>query len=180
MALRPSNPPSRTSAKTPALTEVISNTSPLQYLYQTDLIDLLPSLFGAVTVPDAVLEELAEGRRIGVPLPDIDALPWIRVQQVDNKRLLSIATDLGPGEREVLALGLQTPGSLVLLDDMLARRHARRLGIKMTGTLGILLRAKRSGLLDAVAPAVRQLDTVGFRIDPATHAAVIRLAGEPP
>ena len=64
MALRPSNPPSRTSAKTPALTEVISNTSPLQYLYQTDLIDLLPSLFGAVTVPDAVLEELAEVERI--------------------------------------------------------------------------------------------------------------------
>lgn len=67
-----------------------------------------------------------------------------------------------------------------MLDDALARRYARQLGFIFTGTLGILLRAKQSGYVDVLAPILDQLDTLDFRLDTATRAAVLRLAEESP
>jgi hypothetical protein len=133
--------------------EVISNTSPLQYLYQADVLDVLPKLYGRVLVPGAVAAELAEGRGRGVALPDLEATGWIEVRPVTARAPLPLVTDLGAGEREALALAAETPGSLLLLDDLLARRHAQLLGLAFTGTLGVLLKAKREGHVPP-APAV--------------------------
>jgi len=162
------------------MAETICNTSPLQYLFQVDLLDLLPSLYGEVIVPEAVLVEIADGRRQGVVLPDIESLPWAQVGRAKEQALLPILTDLGPGEREVLALAVERPGSLALLDDRLARRYALHLGLKFTGTLGILLLAKRGGRLRAVAPVLDELDRRGFRLDAGTRSVVLKLSGESP
>ena len=158
--------------------EVISNTSPLQYLYQVDLLNVLPVLYGGITIPEAVANELAEGRARSVALPDPGSSPWVTVREVRQRTLLPLVADLGPGEREVLALAAETPGSLVLLDDAIARRYARLLGVAFTGTLGVLLKAKRSGHVRAVAPVLTRLDTLRFRLDPTTRAAVLKLAGK--
>jgi hypothetical protein len=158
--------------------EVISNTSPLQYLHQLDLLDLLSALYGHVLVPSAVVAELAEGRAHGLVLPDPTILPWATVCEVQSSDLLPLAADLGPGEREVLALAKETADPLVILDDALARRYARLLGVNVTGTLGVLLKAKTTGRLERVAPVLDRLDSLRFRLDSATRAAVLRLAGE--
>jgi predicted nucleic acid-binding protein len=68
---------------------------------------------------------------------------------------------------------------VVILDDALARRHAKVLGITLTGTLGILLDAKRRGLVPAVTPLVDDLQHAGFRLSEGTRSAVLRMAGEP-
>jgi predicted nucleic acid-binding protein len=159
---------------------VIADTSPLQYLFQAGLLELLPTLYGVVTIPEAVVRELAEGRARGVSLPDPSACPWIRVAAVRESAVLSLAPNLGPGEREALALAAQTPGSLLLIDDALARRHARLLQFTFSGTLGVLLRAKASGHLVAVAPVLDRLDALRFRLDPLTRTQVLRLADEAP
>lgn len=158
--------------------EVVADTSPLQYLYQTDLLDLLHNLYGRVTVPQAVAQELEEGRARGISLPDINALDWMRVEGAPGQSLLPLAADLGAGEREVLALAASIPDSLALLDDALARRYAQQLGVAFTGTLGVLLRAKESGHLDAIAPVLERLDALRFRLNQATRTAVLKLAGE--
>ena len=67
----------------------------------------------------------------------------------------------------------------MILDDALARRHAEVLGIALTGTLGILLDAKRCGLVPAVTPLVDDLQRLGFRLSAGTRNAVLRMAGEP-
>ena len=64
--------------------------------------------------------------------------------------LLPLVTHLGDGEKEVLALGLETQDALLLLDDRDARRYARTLELEISGTLGLLLRAKERGVLDDV------------------------------
>ena len=87
-------------------------------------------------------------------------------------------TRLGPGEREALALAREPGDPLLLLDDRAARTQARLLGISFTGTLGVLLRAKRESHVDAISPLVDSLEASGFRLDPSTRAAVLRLAGE--
>lgn len=160
------------------MAETVCDTSPLQYLFQIGLLELLPTLYGEITVPEAVVLEIEEGRRHGVSLPDVQSLPWVRVKQPRDRAVLAIVSDLGAGEREVLALAVERPGSLVILDDRLARRYAFHLGLRMTGTLGVLLRAKRGSYLRAIAPALDELDRRGFRLDTTTRAAVLRLSDE--
>jgi hypothetical protein len=162
------------------LPEVICNTSPIQYLHQLDLLNLLPALVGSVTVPPAVVEELSEGQRLGVNLPNPLSLSWIIVRSPVSAPALRLITDLGPGESEVLALALETPNSVVILDDDLARRTAEMSGIRLTGTLGMLLDAKQAGLLEEIAPLLERLQALGFRLSQGTKAAVLRIAGEAP
>jgi predicted nucleic acid-binding protein len=63
------------------LPDVICNTSPIQYLYQLELLHILRALAGGVIVPPAVVDELAEGRALGVNLPDLTALDWVTVRR---------------------------------------------------------------------------------------------------
>jgi predicted nucleic acid-binding protein len=158
--------------------EVISNTSPLQYLFQAELLDLLPALYGTIVVPGGVAAELAEGRVRGIALPDPTLLPWAHVRVTPNAALLQLAADLDRGEREVIAIAKQAADPLAILDDGLARRYARLLGIPFTGTLGVLLKAKSAGRLALVSPVLDRLESLRFRFDPETRAAVLRLANE--
>ena len=158
--------------------ELICNTSPLQYLHQIGQLDLLPRLVNLLIVPTAVAAELAEGRRLGVDLPDPEALPWIIVREPRSQAVLPLMTDLGRGETAVLALALESGDAIVALDDALARRHAERLGLRLTGTLGLLLDAKRGGHIDAVMPLLDALQTLGFRLSATTRQAVLHLADE--
>ncbi len=158
--------------------EVVCNTSPIQYLYQLGALDLLPRLVGRVIFPVAVVDELAAGRAAGVALPDPTQLEWAQIRHPISERAVRLVTDLGPGESEVLMLGLELPDSLLILDDGLARRVAESLGLRFTGTLGLLLDAKRAGLIPAVSPLLDQLQELRFRLAPHTRRAVLDLAGE--
>ncbi|MBI4781959.1 MAG: DUF3368 domain-containing protein [Oscillatoriophycideae cyanobacterium NC_groundwater_1537_Pr4_S-0.65um_50_18] len=158
--------------------EVITDTSPIQYLYQTNLLNLLPALYGQIIMPQAVADELAQGRSQGVSLPDSDSLSWITLHQVAESMLVPDLPNLGRGEREVLSLALTMPNALVILDDALARKYARQLNLTVAGTLGVLLKAKQIGLIESIAPILDQLHALNFRIAQSTHAAVLKLARE--
>jgi predicted nucleic acid-binding protein len=160
------------------LPEVICNTSPVQYLHQLDLLHILPALAGRVVIPSAVELELAVGRESGVNLPDISALDWVTIRRPASTRAVPLVSDLGPGETEVLMLALESPGALVILDDALARRVADFLKLQMRGTLGLLLDAKRAGLVPSIAPLLDQLRALRFRLSAHTRAAVLIQAGE--
>jgi len=127
------------------LPEIISNTSPLQYLHQIGVLHVLPQLVKTITVPPAVQEELTAGRKLGLNLPDLQSLDWVTVRRPSSSVVLPLVTDLGPGEREVLALALEMPDSICVLDDALARQVAGALQLRVTGTLGVLIDAKRTG-----------------------------------
>ena len=129
-------------------------------------------------IPPAVAGELELGRAIGIDLPDIGALPWMKIQAPEGLGKVPTAADLGAGEKEVLALGLQVPNAVVILDDRLARLYAEALKLTFTGTLGILLRAKVEGRIARLEPVLAHLDRLGFRLSAKTRAAVLKLAGE--
>ena len=160
------------------MTDVVADTSPLQYLFQLGLIDLLPKLFGSVLVPKAVAHELAVGRSLGGELPDPAGLGWAVLLSVVVPPALDAFDGLGPGEREVLSLALNRPGSLAILDDRAARRAARDLGIPITGTAGILLRAKKASLVAELSPLLERLTRTGFRLDTSTRRTLLELADE--
>ncbi|MFL6233097.1 MAG: DUF3368 domain-containing protein [Thermoanaerobaculia bacterium] len=158
--------------------EVIVDTSPLQYLHQLGLLDLLPDFYGEILIPESVVREIAAGHALGVALPELKTFPWIKVRKVAGLAVLPLVSDLGAGEREVLALALEADDPLVVLDDALARRVARRLDLTLTGTLGLLLKAKQAGRIARLQSLLDRLETLQFRLDPETRLSVLRLAGE--
>jgi hypothetical protein len=160
------------------LSDIICNTSPLQYLYQLEMLHVLQTLAGHIVVPPAVLDELAVGRAQGVSLPDPTVLERVTVRPVASAAVLPLITDLGPGETEVLALALESSDAIVLLDDALARQVASTLAIRFRGTLGLLLDAKQAGLISSVAPLLDQLQELGFRLNSHTRDLILDLTGE--
>lgn len=105
-------------------TTVIVNTSPLLYLHQVGQLQLLQQLYGKITVPTAVTQELEVGKEQGVDVPEINSIAWIEIRPVTSAVLVPAVIDLGQGEAEVLALGLEISDSLLIFDDKLARRIA--------------------------------------------------------
>jgi hypothetical protein len=150
----------------------------LQYLHQIGQLSILPALAGSIIVPPAVVVELDAGIAKGLDLPQPEKLKWIKIQAPISAMAVSLITDLGPGESQVLMLALEMPERVALLDDALARRVAIAKDIPIKGTLGLLLDAKRAGHLSAVRPSLDSLQELGFRLAQQTRDAVLKLSGE--
>lgn len=103
-------------------------------------------------------------------------IPWIEICQVEPINFPSI--DLGKGETAVIALGLNISDSLLILDDRLGRRIANLCGLKYTGTIGVLVKAKQVGYIESVACAIALLQSKGMWLSDAFIREALRLSGE--
>jgi predicted nucleic acid-binding protein len=157
---------------------VIANTSPLLYLHLGGQLDVLQMLYRSIVTPPAVGAELNAGLRAGVDVPRIEQCTWIQVKPVQSLALIPAIVDLGPGEAEVIALGLENPGSLLILDDRMARRVAALNRLTCTGTAGVLVKAKLAGFLPAIEPALKRMRDAGLWLSDELVAMVLALAGE--
>jgi len=145
------------------LPDLICDTSPLQYLHQIGSLEILPVLAAQVLIPPAVVKELSEGIALGVDLPDVSAVNWITVRRPSAESALPLLTNLGAGEAQVLMLVLEHQDAVAVLDDALAREMAEALDLNFTGTLGLLLDAKKAGLIAEVRPLLDRLQALRFR-----------------
>lgn len=158
--------------------DLICDTSPIQYLHQLELLYVIPALGEQVFIPPKVVDEIEVGRSLGVSLPDISHLDWVTIQQPLSEQALPLVTNLGPGETEVLMLALEMRETVAVLDDGLAREIAYTLNLHFTGTLGLLLDAKKAGLIPEVRSFLDKLQALRFRLALQTYEVVLRLAGE--
>lgn len=125
---------------------VISDTSPINYLLQIGLIDLLHNLFGRVIIPQAVYAELQHKGAPKVVSDWASRLPdWVEVQAASA---LEPGLNLGAGEREAIALALSLKADALLLDERKGRREALARGVTVSGTLNVLEQASERGLVD--------------------------------
>ena len=111
-------------------------------------------------------------------VPNPEDLPWVEVVSPKSIPSERFAVDLRAGELAVIALGLENPERIVLLDDLLARRIARAAGLRAWGTLTVLLEAKPHGLVDAVRPYVSRLSDSGMWMSTEIRRRILRVAGE--
>ncbi|MFN8590038.1 MAG: DUF3368 domain-containing protein [Thermomicrobiales bacterium] len=135
----------------------VVDASPLIALAEIAQLELLPRLFASVIVPPAVIAETTTS--VGQPAWFVIVPP---VPPLDHR--VRVAS-LGAGETETIGLGLQLGDVEVVLDDRPARRLAIRMGLAVVGTLGLLLRAKWHGILDAVRPHLLALRSSEFYPD---------------
>jgi hypothetical protein len=160
----------------------VSNTSPILNLAIIGQLVLLQEQFGEVWIPPAVLKELRP--REDLPgsrtVREAREAGWLRVKAVKDWPLVQVLRrDLDQGEAEAIALALRVKAEWTLVDERDARRMAKSLGLKVTGVLGILLRAKREGQLSSLRTALEQLrEQAGFRIGAGLFADLVRESGE--
>ena len=141
----------------------VVNASPIIVLAKVAHQHLLLQLPDQFVIPEAVIAEIHDG-----PEDDPARLflydHTLPVVAVPPQPAIS-AWDLGAGETAVLSYAQENPGWRVVIDDNMARRCARSFSIPIIGTLGIVLRARRAGLIEAAVPLLRSLVAHGFRID---------------
>lgn len=157
---------------------VIVNTSPLFYLHRAGCLDCLEKLYGEIVIPEAVAFELEEGKRIGEDVPKIEDYLWIKLKKVTIPAFIKIIPDLGQGEAEVLALGCEEKEPLLIIDDSLARRIAKLQAFKLTGTAGVLLKARKVGHITEIKPIIEKLKEAGFYLDDKLVADILKMSEE--
>lgn len=154
------------------------NASPLIYLTQVKLLEVLHEPGVPVVVPDRVLAEIGAHGASDPAVVAVTAASWIQIVPPPPIPQQVIDWGLDPGESAVLALALEQPGSMAILDDLDARRCAASLDLPTQGTLGLILVAKGLGLIAEVRPLIDQLRQAGFFVSPALAEQVLRAAGE--
>jgi predicted nucleic acid-binding protein len=156
---------------------VIADSDPLIALAGVACLHLLPRLYPRVVAPHAVIDEVMAG--INVPTGDdiLEQAPWLeRVGAPTQGDTLSIA--LGRGEAEAIALARQYPESLLLIDDRQARRAASAIGLRATGSSGVLVRAKAESLIEAVKPRLLAMRQNGYYLSDRVIQRACQMAGE--
>lgn len=156
---------------------VILNNTPLVALWLLGRLDLLQHLYGEVWLPLSVYEEFLAVYQ-AVRQTALDRAPWIKPVTLTTPQQALVYVGLDRGEAEVLALAVEQSARLVVIDERRGRRYAHRLGVPLTGTLGLLLLAKEKGLVPAVRPLIRQLQESSLFFGADLVARVLAMAGE--
>lgn len=142
---------------------IISDSSPLISLAIIGRLDLLEKLYKDIYVPFAVYKEVTEeekpfSKELRNYLKD-------KIKNVSNRLAVDVlVSDIGIGESEAIVLALEEKPDLVLIDDLKARKFAKMNGLEIIGTMGILLEAKKNGLIEEIKPFISELILNGIRI----------------
>ena len=157
--------------------KVVSNTTPILSFIKLNRLDILKSLYKEIYIPKAVYKEIEEGKN--KYYADISNESWIKVFKVKNKNLLEqLQKELDKGEAEAIALSLEISADLLLIDEKLGRKIAEEKGIKITGTIGALIKAKRKGFIKEVKPLIYELIEKGNYYKESFVRIVLKHAGE--
>lgn len=156
---------------------LVLNSGPLISLARIGQLEILPSLFDDIALPRAVFEEVTQDPK----LPGAEAIAgaeWLRVVEVSDREAVErLSVSLHAGESEVIVLA-QTLGGTAAIDERRGRSLATTLGVPQTGTVGILLLAKRRGLIPTLTPLLDLLGANGIHLSPRLYEQARSLAGE--
>ncbi|MCC5602858.1 DUF3368 domain-containing protein [Nostoc favosum] len=155
---------------------VIINSSPLIVLLKSQQAQLLPQLFTEIIVPLGVFEEVTtKDDAASTLLPNIT---WIQTVEVNTINPVVAAWDLGKGESQVLSLALKNSDCAAIVDDRAARRCGQALGINTIGTGGLLILAKRRGLIPSISPGIQAIRDAGLWLSDSLVNLLKQQAGE--
>ncbi|MFB2983712.1 DUF3368 domain-containing protein [Microseira sp. BLCC-F43] len=162
---------------------VVSDTSPITNLAAIGQLDLLRELYGNLVIPTAVYNEMAGVNKLVPGAIEVQTLAWIQTQAVTNyqqvTQIQASQNNIDLGEAEAIALALELQANLLLMDERRGRAVATNYGINVTGILGVILQAKRNGLIIAVKPVIdRLINQVDFRVSSQLYPAILQAAGE--
>lgn len=147
---------------------VISDSSTLILFDKIDEFSLLQKVYGELITTPEVAEEFGEN------LPN-----WIKIRSVSDKKYQKfLETQVDTGEASAIALAVEFDDVLLLLDDLKARKLANQLNFKITGTLGVIHKAKQMSIIEKVTPLIDKLLNTDFRIADNIIKEILKLNNE--
>jgi len=156
---------------------VISNNSPLVALWRLDLLSLLRDLYTEVWIPREVEKEFL-GIEKQFRQEALNNASWIKTIDLTDSESIPVNNRLDPGEVSVLALAKKHDARFVIIDEKKARREARKIGLSLKGTVGVLLDAKENGLIDKIKPLLIALKRNGMHLDASIITEALQQASE--
>jgi uncharacterized protein len=159
---------------------VVADTTPLLYLSRIGRLEVLHAMHGEVIVPETVWRELVVARPAARGVAELLATPWIRVNaEVERAGLDSeLALALDPGEAAAIGLAELLHADRLLIDEKKGRTLARQRGLRVQGTLGLLVEARRAGALDSLRDVLDELSLAGFHVSARLVEEALRQVGE--
>jgi uncharacterized protein len=162
---------------------IVSDTSPITNLAAIGQLDLLRQLYSSVSIPKAVYDEMVGVDKIVPGAVEVQTLSWIQIQAVVNSQQVTQLQEkhgnIDLGEAEAIILSQELKADLLLMDERRGRAVATSYGLNVTGLLGVLLQAKKQGLIPAIKPLIdRLIAQADFRVSPQLYAIVLQSADE--
>lgn len=146
---------------------IVADASCLILLNKIGSLDLLHQVFGKILITDIVGEEFAH------PVP-----AWVEVRAADSFLQKDPLNILDPGEASVIALAAELKDPLIIIDEYKGRKIARKMGLPVTGSLGVLIVAKNKGYISSVKVIIEKIELTNFRVSPGIIQSVLKKAGE--
>ncbi len=157
--------------------KVISNTTPIITLLSISKLELLRNIYGKIIIPQGVYQEIEEGKNKKFHT-DLSLIDWIEIKSIADREPLKYISDLDKGEAEVIVLANETKADLVIIDEKLGREYANHFSLKLTGTIGVLLKAKELGIINKIEPLLTKMKENGIWISQKFINKVLEIANE--
>jgi len=157
--------------------KVVSNTTPILNLLKIGKLDLFKELYGKIIISQAVYYEIEAGKDKDYYI-DMGKIDWIEIMPIKSESSRLYLFDLDDGEAETIILAKEQAADVVIIDEKFGRRYASMINVPVTGTIGILLKAKECGLITAIAPILQELRNKSSWISNNVFEKAIALAGE--
>ncbi len=136
--------------------KVVSNTTPLISLLKLDRLEILNKIYSVICIPSAVYNEIEAGK--DKPFyRDLSKIDWIKIVEIKNQNALKYFLDLDSGEAEAIVLATEINADLIIMDEKLGRFHAKHADLKVTGIIGVLIKAKQLGIITELKPLLFEL-----------------------
>ena len=158
---------------------VIVNSTPLIALCHVNKLSVLKQLYGEITIPKAVYDEISV-KSDSVCKKEVDeSLEWIHIQNIKNDMAKAMfKSQLHEGEVEVMILAMEQQADVVIIDDQNAKKYAKYLNLPVTGTLGILIKAKKNGFITELKPILDIMVKNGIYIKPSLIELCLKQVNE--
>jgi len=159
---------------------IICDTSGLSALLRIDQLQILADLYGKVLIPPKVYEELLSLSELGVDVKKLDSLPWLSIHPISNFDLFNqLLLELDEGESQAICLALELNTDWLIIDELDGREKARQLEIPIIGIGGVLVMAKKKGIIPSVKGILDRLRVeANFRLSEKIYQHLLRAAGE--
>ena len=157
---------------------IVVNTSPWIALSICGQIPLLKKIYNEVYIPFGVKEEILAGGKKGIGVRELRESPWLKIEKVFDIEKVNLLYELDQGEAEVIILAKEKGIKQVLLDEKVARLQAKVLRLNVIGTLGLLLKAKKEGMVSNIKPLMAKILENGIWIKGEIVEGILKDAGE--
>ncbi|SHG00708.1 hypothetical protein SAMN05444483_10473 [Salegentibacter echinorum] len=157
--------------------DIISDTTPIISLLKINELEILHKAYQSIIIPEAVFKEIERGKNKDY-YTDISKLDWIKVMEIKNKNAVTNLNYLDSGEAEVIILAREIRADLVIIDEILGRKFAKNAGLIVTGTIGVLIKAKKMKLINNVLPLLEEMQNKGIWIDKGLKEKILIMLNE--